>query len=325
MDKIAKYTVGDKDLSLTILNYGATITNIVFKGIDVALGYENIADYFINKPSLGMSVMPNANRIAGSEILINNKKYKLEQNDGNNNLHSHSEKSCQKKMYTVKTSGSKLICETFMADREDLFPGNRQYKIVYELKDNRLLITYSCLSDADTLFNPTQHTYFNLNGHNSGSILNHLLKINAKKYTVNNSELIPTGEIAEVRDTPMDFQNYKTVGQDIMSDFPALLYGDGYDSNWCLNDYDSTLKYCATLKGDHMRMNVYTTQPGLQVYSGNCLSGEIGKGHCIYERNAGIALETQFYPDCCHHNNFASSEIKAGKLVTYQTVYEFEE
>ncbi len=322
-ENIVEYTIQNKDLSLTILNYGATITKLIYKGVDVALGYEDHQDYFDNGASLGMTVMPNANRIGKAEIDIKGVKYHLQKNDGNNNLHSHKENACQKKMYLVRSYGDKLVCETTLKDDEDNFPGNRKFKVVYQLKDNALHITYSCLSDKDTIFNPTQHTYFNLNGHDKGTILDHYLKINANNYTVTDKELISTGEIVSVVDTPMDFREYKKIGQDIRKDYPALNYGKGYDNNWCINDYDGSMKYCASLKNEKIEMEVYTTQPGIQVYTGNYLAGENGKGNYSYLENYGVALETQFYPDCNHHDNFVSSILNANEIKSYETVYQF--
>lgn len=322
--EMIEYSIKDKDLQINVLNYGATITKIIYKGIDVALGYENLEDYFDNAASLGMSVMTNANRIADGEAVIDGKKYKLQKNDGKNNLHTHTVNSCQKKIYAISCENNKLICDIEMSDLQDGFPGNRKYRIIYELNNNRLIITYSCISDKKTIFNPTQHTYFNLHGHNKGTIVDHYLKINADRYTPTDDELIPTGKIESVISTPMDFRDYKLIGKDINDNFPALIYGKGYDNNWCLNGYDSTLKYCASLKADNILMNIYTTQPGLQVYTGNYLNGEIGKGNYAYGKNSGIALETQFYPDCCHHDNFIKSEIEANTTVIYKTIYEFE-
>mgnify|MGYP001030706950 CR=1 FL=1 len=324
-EEIFEYIIEDEDLQVTILNYGATITKIIYKGVDVALGYENVEDYFDNGAAFGMTVMPNCNRIKAAEITIDNKKYQLEVNDRTNNLHSHTTNSCQKKIYDVeKVADNKLICKVKLGHLEDNFPGNRDYEIIYTIKNNGLHQSFSCVSDTKTIFNPTQHTYFNLDGHNQGNILNHQLKINAGFYTPTDKELIPTGEILAVDNTPVDFRKFKNIGKDIRENFKQLVFGNGYDLNFVIEKYDGKLQEVAYLKNENTLLTVESDQPGLQIYTGNYLDGQIGKGNYIYKENSGVAMETQLFPDNNHNSHFFSSIINAGEKKTYNVIYRFE-
>ncbi len=323
-EEIFEYLIKDQDLQVNVLNYGATITKIIYKGIDVTLGYENIEDYFDNGSSFGMSVMPNSNRVKNAEITIDEKVYKLEENDNVNNLHSHKTKSCQKKIYEIKkVADNKLVCQVKLAHLEDNFPGNREFEIVYTIENNSLYQEFSCISDTKTIFNPTQHSYFNLDGHSKGNILNHQLKIKADFYTPTDKYLIPTGEILKVENTPVDFREFKAIGKDINKDYPALVYGNGYDLNFVINGYSGKVQTVAYITNGKILLTVESNQPGLQVYTGNHLSDQVGKGNCIYQKNAGVALETQLFPDNNHQSHFLSSIIKAKEKKVYNVVYRF--
>ncbi len=323
-EEIFEYVIEDKDLQVTVLNYGATVTKIVYQGVDVALGYENVEDYFDNGAAFGMSVMPNCNRVKGAEITIDDKVYPLEVNDKTNNLHSHTTKSCQKKIYDVKKVGSnKLICQVKQKHLEDNFPGNREYEIVFVVEDNSLYQSFSCVSDAKTIFNPTQHTYFNLDGHDQKNILNHQLKINADYYTPTDKDLIPTGEILLVADTAVDFREFKAIGKDIRKDYLPLIYGKGYDLNFVINGYNGNLQEVGYLTNGRILMTVESDQPGLQIYTGNYLGDQLGKGNYIYQENGGIAMETQLFPDNNHKGHFFSSILNANEKKTYNVVYRF--
>ena len=309
---------------MTVLNYGATITKIIYRGIDVALGYENVEDYFDNGAAFGMTVMPNSNRIKNAEITIDDKKYQLEVNDRVNNLHSHTKNSCQKKIYDVKqVAKNKLVCNVKLAHLEDNFPGNREYETVFTIENNSLHQSFSCISDTKTLFNPTQHTYFNLDGHDSESILNHQLKIKAGFYTPTDEQLIPTGEILAVDSTAVDFREFKAIGQDIREDYLPVVYGKGYDLNFVLEGYNGRLQEVAYLTNGKIMMTVSSDQLGLQIYTGNYLDGQLGKGNHPYQENGGIAMETQLFPDSNHKGHFFSSIINANEKKTYNVIYRF--
>ncbi|MGI6607803.1 MAG: aldose epimerase family protein [Erysipelotrichaceae bacterium] len=323
-EEILEYIIEDKDLQVTVLNYGATITKIIYQGTDVALGYENVEDYFDNGAAFGMSVMPNCNRIKNAEITIDDIKYQLQINDKTNNLHSHTSKSCQKKIYNIeKISNNKLICKVKQEHLEDNFPGNREFEIIYTIENNGLHQTFSCISDRKTIFNPTQHTYFNLNGHNQKDILNHQLKIKARYYTPTDKDLIPTGEILALADTPVDFRDFKTIGKDIRADYPPLIYGKGYDLNFVIEGYNGKLQEVCYLTNEKIMLTVESDQPGLQIYTGNYLGDQLGKGNYIYQENSGVAIETQLFPDNNHNSHFFSSIINANEKKEYNVVYRF--
>ncbi|MGI6510603.1 MAG: aldose epimerase family protein [Erysipelotrichaceae bacterium] len=323
-EEIFEYVIENQDLQVTVLNYGATITKIIYKGVDVALGYENIEDYFDNGAAFGMTVMPNCNRIKNAEITIDDKTYQLEVNDKTNNLHSHTSNSCQKKIYEVKkVADNKLICKVQLQHLEDNFPGNRDYEIIYTIENNSLKQSFSCISDTKTIFNPTQHTYFNLDGHDQKNILNHQLKIKANFYTPTDKDLIPTGEILAVDNTAVDFKEFKAIGRDIRADYKPVIYGKGYDLNFVVDGYNGKLQEVAYLTNGKILLTVESDQPGIQIYTGNYLENQLGKGNYIYQENGGVAMETQFFPDNNHNSHFFSTILNADEKKTYNVVYRF--
>ncbi len=323
--QVLEYTIKNQYMKLSVLNFGAAITELVLNnGKDVVLGFKNIEDYFTNVGNLGIAVIPNGNRIARSEFVLDGKTVYLQVNNNFNNLHSHSKRAGQKQFWNVEMKENELTLTRTQTEALDYFPGNRDYKIVYRLNENRLEIEYSCVSDAKTVFNPTQHTYFNLNGHSSGTILTHKLQLNASAYTETNKQLIPTGVLTSVEDTPMDFRTPTEIGKKIYSDYEPLKNGSGYDHNYCLDNYDGTLKEIGSLQGNDTLMRIYTDMPGIQVYTGNHLGPQLGKHGKNYQSREGVALETQFYPDNVNHDNFQSSILEANTPKTYTTVYSFE-
>ena len=191
-------------------------------------------------------------------------------------------------------------------------------------EENEIRIDYYGVPQADTIANYTNHSYFNLNGHASGSIAKHMVWVDADHYTPADAESIPTGEIAPVEGTPMDFRVKKEVGRDIDEDFEALNFGKGYDHNWCLNNAGQFAKVAEmTADVTGITMEVYTDLPGVQIYSGNFLVEEPGKGGVVYEHRQGICFETQYYPDALNHAAFPSSLCKAGQIYKTTTVYKF--
>ncbi len=314
---------------LEVSDYGCRIRSICVpdrNGVlrDVCLGYPEISDYETDSAGLGAAIGRHANRIGGASFSLNGREYPLEKNDGKNHLHGGSNGFAFRIWNTQYKDGTLVFTQTF-SQEEDGFPGTLTMKLTYEWTEtNRLSITYEALSDQDTVYNVTNHTYFNLEGYESRSVLNHILWINASSITENDSESIPTGRILPVEDTPFDFRQKKTIGQDIEKEHIQLTYGSGYDHNFILGG--SGLRPAAILESPFsgIRMTCSTDQPGMQLYTANFLGdckGKYGEDFC--PRNS-VCLETQHFPDAVHHPDFPSVILKAREPFTTTTWYEFE-
>lgn len=327
--------INKKGMSVSLTDYGANIVNIIVpdkdgKYDDVVLGYENVSGYESNSPGYGSFIGRNANRIGGASVLINEKTYTLEKNDGENNLHSGS-KSYNKFMYETETfeeeDADSVEFSRLSPHMEQGLPGNLDISVTYTLTDdNELVIEYMAVSDRDTICNLTNHSYFNLNGHASGSILSHKVQLKADSFTPTDAQLIPTGEIRSVEGTPMDFRKLKVIGEDIEADYEPLKQAGGYDHNYVLSISGTEVEKVAELVSDESGrlMEVFTNLPGLQLYTGNFIEGkEEGKKNFVYGKRAGVCFETQFFPDSCHKPEFPSCFLKAGNEYDYVTVYKF--
>lgn len=323
-----------KGMRVVLSDFGALVLSIEIpdaNGLlrDVALGFEKIEDYYCIETGMGAYIGRNANRIKDAKVRINGEEYILDQNDGNNNLHSGFNRShC--KIYKAKQgcSQDEMYVEFYRIspDMEQGMPGNLQQKIRYTLTEkNEFIIDYEMVCDKTTIVNPTNHTYFNLDGHNEGDILNQKMEIYSDKFLETDSNLIPTGIILDVANTPMDFCCKKKIGKDIYSDFLQLKYANGYDHNYCFEN-DKKMKKMAKIYASEsgINMTVFSDLCGLQVYSGNFLNSERGKYGCIYKKNTGICFETQFYPNSCNDRRFASPILAAGKNFKSRTIYQFD-
>ena len=295
---------------------------------DVVLGFETLEEYYNTATGFGAYIGRNGNRIEGACVTIEGVEYKLDANNNGNNLHSGNDRSHTKFYQTItgeNEEGSFIEFFRTSPHMEQGFPGNLEQKIRYTLTDkNEFVIDYEMVSDKTTVVNPTNHSYFNLSGHNSGTILNHEMEIDSDGFLLTDENLIPTGEIAAVTGTPMDFRQKKTVGKDIPADYLPLKIAGGYDHNYVLPN-DGVLKKVAKLYSPEsgISMEVYTDLCGLQVYSGNFLKGETGKAGASYQKNSGICFETQFYPNACKEPSFPSSILPAGKVYKSRTIYKF--
>jgi aldose 1-epimerase len=323
-----------KGMSVSFTNYGANIVSIKVpdasgKFDDVVLGYDNVTGYEKNGPGFGSFIGRHANRIAGASFEINGKRYELEKNEGDKNLHSGS-KSYNKYMYEVELfeeeDADSIEFSRLSPHLEQGFPGNLDISVTYTLTDdNELVIEYLAVSDMDTIVNLTNHSYFNLAGHNSGDVLNQKVMVYADKFTPTDDDLIPTGELRDVTGTPMDFRKLKTIGQDIDADYTPLKQAGGYDHNYVLNISGAEIEKVAELADEKSKrlMEVYTNMPGIQVYSANFLKSETGKGGYVYEKRGGICFETQYFPNSCNLPEFPSSVLKAGNEYDFVTVFKF--
>lgn len=316
---------------MEVTDFGATLHSLWIPSergpVDVVLGYDDPLGY--EGPSgtfFGATVGRNANRIGKARVVINGQAYQLDRNDnGTNNLHSGFDFQSFR-VWAVKSVGDNTITFSIHSpDGDQGYPGALDMDVTYTLTDdNEVRIDYHGVPQADTIVNYTNHSYFNLNGHASGSIAKHLVWVDADYYTPADAESIPTGEIAPVAGTPMDFRVKKEVGRDIDMDFEALNLGKGYDHNWCLNNRGQLAKVAEmTADVTGITMEVYTDLPGVQIYTGNFLPDEPGKNGAVYHRRQGICFETQYYPDALNHPNFPSSLCKAGAVYRTTTIYKF--
>lgn len=326
------YTISNsKGMAAKIINFGANLVSLLVPDQngnleDVVLGFDTLDGYYGNGSFFGATIGPNANRIAGASFEIEGKQYHLDVNDGENNLHSHKEEGYHKRVWDV-TEGTDSITLTLEGkDGEMGFPGNKSITVIYSLsEDNELKLSYHVTADANTIVNLTNHTYFNLSGHKSGKIEDHQLRINASHFTPVVPGAIPTGEIASVAGTPMDFTTMKPIGQDINIDCEQLKLGQGYDHNFVIDGADGTLREIAEAYDPKSgrRMKVFTDLPGVQFYAGNCIGEETGKGNAAYGPRKGFCLETQYYPDNIHHPNFPQAVFGPGKDYNTETIYQF--
>ena len=232
-------------------------------------------------------------------------------------------------MEEVKEQENSITFRIFSPDGDQGFPGNFTGYVTYKLTDdNELVMHYTGSADADTVVNMTNHSYFNLAGHNAGaeSMLNHVVQIHAPEFTpVSDSEAIPTGEILKVEGTPMDFTSPKKIGQDVEADYEQLIFGGGYDHNYALCREKGEVKEAAAAHSDKtgITMKVFTDLPGMQFYIGNFINNENGKGGSVYTKRTGFCMETQYYPNACNEANFQSSVLKAGEKYDTTTIYQF--
>ena len=291
---------------------------------DVCLGLENINDYEADTASLGAAVGRHANRIGGASFTLHGKTYDLEVNNGNNHLHGGS-LGFASRMWKGEHQNGKIIFTRRFPDGEDGYPGNLDMKVIYEwTEDHQLRITYFGICDKDTILNVTNHSYFHLDGKEDVSVLDHELKIFSSFITENNEESLPTGKILPVDNTPFDFRDFKTIGQEIEEDHIQLKYGSGYDHNFILDKEGFHKAAILQSNVSGIRMTCHTDQPGIQIYTANFLGGCKGKyGKEFFPRNS-VCLETQHFPNATNIPEFPSVILKAGKNYMSTTWYAFD-
>ena len=342
--------------------YGAALTELHVPNssgelANIVLGFDNLAGYLKHKAHFGATIGRVANRIAAGQFMLDGKRYQLEPNDDRNNSIHGGKAGFDRKLWNVETkktaNSSSVIFKLLSPHLDEGFPGKASVTITYTLTDeNNLVIDYQATTDQTTIINLTNHSYFNLDGAGSGNILNHKLRIAADAYTPIDENLIPTGELSSVQDTALDFRQLKSIGAEIEK-IPAYL--GGYDHNFVLRSskarrapfnelspkQESSLKHEASFKTEALlkkdstaqievisetsgrRMQVTTTQPGLQLYCGNFLDGtDIGNGGA-YHRYYGFCLETQAFPNAINQHNFPSVILRPGEIYAHQTVFNF--
>ena len=329
--KALLYTMkNDAGTSVSVSDYGAALVSLFVRGkdgnpVDVVLGYDNVTGYEKGGDSIGATVGRNANRIGGASIEINGVTYELDKNDNGNNLHSGYDYYNKRFWDVAENADDHVTFRLHSPDKDQGYPGALDMYVTYTLdEDSMLTIHYEAVPDKDTVINMTNHSYFNLNGHDSGTVLNHSVTLDAESFTPADRESIPTGEIRSVDGTPMDFRSGKTLGKEIDADYEPLRFGGGYDHNWVLKNegrFDKVAEVTADRSG--IRMEVYTDLPGVQMYTANFLNGEPGKEGALYGKRRAVCLETQYFPDAIHHDNFPGPVCRAGEKYDTRTAYRF--
>lgn len=323
-EDVYAYTVGDSDLEAVFLTFGATVQSLKYKGVDVALGYDDLSGYLENDGYLGAVVGRCGNRIAKGVFSLNGKKYHLFVNNGPNHLHG-GKIGFSHKIWTAEELSDGVRFSLVSPDGDENYPGTVKVSVCYRLKNGGVDVEYTAVSDADTVCNLTNHTYFNLNGQGSGDVLSHELYLNASAITPVDETLIPDGTVMDVSGTPFDFRTSKPIGKDINAKNLQLSYGPGYDHNFVLDKPLFSYGLAAEAKGDEtsITLKVFTDRPGVQFYSGNFLTKRRGKGGSTYDLRNGFCLETQCYPDSVNHPNFPSVILKKGEVYKARTRWEF--
>lgn len=328
-----------KGMQADIITYGGIVTSLyvpdrqgklVPKGrADVVLGYDNLGDYIKNNPYFGCIVGRYGNRIAKGTFTLDGTQYTLATNDGQNHLHGGN-KGFDKviwKAEMVQSENEVGIKLSYLSkDGEEGYPGNLSCTVTYTLtENNELKIDYEATTDKPTVCNLTHHSYFNFTGCER-DILGHELMLNADRFTPVDAGLIPTGQLQSVKDTVMDFTKQTPIGDRIDSDYEQIKFAGGYDHNWVLNRKDEGLALAARVyePTTARMMEVYTTEPGIQFYSGNFLDGTItGKEGKVYKKRYGFCLEAQHYPDSPNKPNFPSTVLRPGQKYKTTTIYRF--
>ena len=318
-----KYTLSQGDLEVSVLTYGATLQAICYTGVDVALGYNTLEEYQNYGAYLGATVGRYANRIANGKFTLNGVLYDVGCNEeGRGHLHG-GKVGLDKKIWKVKEAGEAFLrLSHTLADGEEGYPGNLEITVTFLVAENALRITYDAVSDQDTVFNPTNHSYFNLNGGDGARIENHQLTLYADAFTPINAKMLPTGEVRAVQGTPFDFTVTKEIGKEIETQEEQLLLGGGYDHNFVLRGEGFRKAATAYSPVTGIEMECWTDLPGVQLYAGNFLDQPGGKWGAIGKRQ-GFCLETQFFPDSPNHPEFPSAVLKAGEKFTSSTEYRF--
>lgn len=321
----------NQGMKAVVTDFGATLHSLYVpdkdgKLRDVVWGYETVEGYEVdNGPYFGATVGRIANRVGGASVTIDGVEYKMDVNERTNCLHS-GPNGYHLRIWDTEILDNAVKFSLLSPDGDQGLPGNFNVSVTYTVTDeNGLLISYDGISDKDTYVSMTNHSYFNLNGEDSHSILKHELWLNADAYTRVSEEMISTGEFMDVTGTAMDFRTAKPIGKDIGNDEEPLRIGGGYDHNWVINAHakeEAVARVSSAESG--ICMEVFTDYPGIQIYTGNFLGNKEGgkRGRC-YEDRSGVAFETQQFPDAMHHDNFPSTLLKAGKNFHTETEYRF--
>jgi len=321
-------------MQLKVMNIGATMVSLFVKDKmgkmrDVILGYDNAEEYQKQTNCFGATIGRNANRITFAKCIIDGQTYQLEQNDNKNNLHSGSS-GFNNVIWDAKVEENRNDIVTFTyysKDMEQGFPGNLTAKVTYTLTENdEIKIDYFGETDKTTVANFTNHAYYNLGGHDFGSIEGHKLRILAQEYTPFSSvEAIPTGAFEKVAGTPLDFWKEKTIARDINENFMQLKYGNGYNHNYVLDTMPGNMKLAAQVfcEESGIAMDLYTDTVGIQFYDSSYVAAHLGKKGVVYDSHHGFCLEPQYHPNAVNEKNFASPILQPGEIYQAHTKISF--
>lgn len=334
-EKITLYTIkNSKGMEADVIDFGAILTALRVpdrngKIDDVVLGFDNAEDYFVNPSYFGSTIGRNANRIANASCEIGGRVCRLNQNEGTNNLHSGPD-GYHKRMFKAEIlpEGDGVRFSLHSPDGDQGFCGSLDFSVTYRVTDyNGLELEYEGVSDSDTIINPTNHTYFNLSGHSSGSkaAMDQQLMLCAQQYTPVKPGGIPTGILESVRDTPMDFTRSERIGRRIDDEFEQLGLTGGYDHNFVLEVRGDRPERAAVLANVEKTrtMTVYTDCPGIQFYAGNFIVDQTGKGGAVYYKRCAVCLETQYFPNAINEAGFKSPVLRGGERFNSITEYVF--
>ena len=336
-EAVTCYTLEAEDgFCLKVMDRGATVLSVLTPDEDgelrdVLLGYDDLAGYEGGSSWIGATVGRYANRIVNAEFELNGKHYQLEKNNGNNHLHGNFSEA----VWKSSIQDDCVVMTHTSPDGEEGFPGTMKVKATFRIgEDHSYSVVYEAESDADTVVNLISHAYFNLNGADGSTVLDHVLMIPAETFTEGDENIAPTGRILPVEGTPLDFRTGKRIGKDIFDDYASLRYAKGYDHNYCLKGGQTPLQggltpFCAECYSEEsgIRLRVFTTQPGVQLYTANHLGKDlaaIGKNGKKLIDYGAFCLETQHYPSSPTFPQFPSTVLKAGEKFREETVYVFD-
>ena len=328
---VTAFILKNKDISVTILDYGCTIQSITLLDKnselqDIALGYNDVNSYEEGTCFYGSVVGRFANRIGGARFVIDGKEYLLEKSIGENN-HVHGVFS--KRLFKSKIVNNSLVLSYLSPDMEEGFPGNLNVEVTFTLTDeNALEISYVAMTDAPTIINLTNHCYFNLNGQDNSTIFDHILRLNCSYYTEYNEDFSQTGRIISVINTPLDFRNEHTFGERFNDEYHQLRICTGYDHNMVIDGKENELKLVGSCRSKKtgISLTMFTTEPAIQLYSANYIQYDpvnVGKAGFKYIKNGAFCLEAQHYPDSPRHANFPNTVLRPNDKYRQTTIYKF--
>lgn len=325
--RVERYVLeNSRGIRISVITFGAIITHLTVPDrtgapVDIVLGYDSLADYERDDCYFGACIGRVANRLKDARFSLHGKEYRLEANDGLNHLHGV---FC-KRVWRAQVYGNELCLRYHSPDGEDGFPGAVDVAVTYSLDENGVLgMKYDAIADADTLLNLTNHTYFNLSGHDSGKVDDQLLQIAADEYLETADDCCPTGITESVEGTPMDFRTLRRIGQGFPIHFEQMELVGGYDHNYCLRP-DAAPAALAYSPATGIALSLVTTQPGMQLYSGNFISGALpGKGGVRYGQRHGFCLETQHYPCAPSYPAFPPILLRRGERYQQSTFLQFQ-
>lgn len=328
---VERITLRGGGLSCRVITYGGALQKLCVPDgdggwVDVVLGFDRLEDYFAQTAYIGALVGRYANRIGGARFALGGQEWPLAANEGRNQLHG-GPVGFDKRVWSVEAAGEDFVTLSLVsAHGEGGFPGEMTARVTYTLSNGALILDYEAVCDRETLCNLTSHAYFNLGGHDSGSICGHTLRLNASAYVPTDGESIPLGRLEPVEGTPMDFREETPIGLRIGEDHPQLALAAGYDHNWAIDGAWGSLRPAAraVCPETGIVMEMSTTLPGVQLYTGNWIGGvPAGKGGAVYENRHAFCLESQFYPDSPNWPEVPQAILRPGEVWKHRTVFAF--